>query len=199
MHIIAHNHLKADALPIRQQGRHAAAEITRSAAQEQEMTIPTITLNNGVQIPTLGFGVFQMPPDETAVAVAEALKVGYRHIDTAAAYGNEVGVGQAVKQSGIGRGDLFIETKIWISDYGYDEALHGFDKSIKKLGMGYVDLLILHQALPGEFDRTIGAYKALEKLLADGKVRAIGISNFMPKHLDDLLAATSILPAVNQV
>lgn len=163
------------------------------------MTVPTITLNNGAQMPAIGFGVFQTPQDETMAAVAEALKVGYRHIDTAAAYANEHGVGEAIKRSDLGRDDVFIETKIWISDYGYDETLHGFDKSAGKLGVEQLDLLILHQALPSAFDRTLAAYRALEKLLADGKVRAIGVSNFMPEHLDRLLGEAKIVPAVNQI
>ena len=161
--------------------------------------IPTITLNNGVQMPALGFGVFQTPPDETTAAVQEALRVGYRHIDTAAAYGNERGVGEAIRRSGIDRKDIFVETKIWISDYGYDQTLHGFEKSVRKLGFDQIDLLLLHQPLSAEFDLTIGAYQALEKLLADGRVRAIGISNFMPNHLEQLLEKTKVVPAVNQV
>lgn len=128
------------------------------------MTIPTLELNNGISIPSIGFGVFQTPPAETTIAVGEALKVGYRHIDTAAAYGNERGVGDAIKQSGISRDEVFIETKIWISDYGYDETLHGFQKSARKLGVEQIDLLILHQALPSAFDRTLEAYRALETL-----------------------------------
>ncbi len=163
------------------------------------MAIPTITLNNGVSLPSLGFGVFQTPPDETAAAVGEALRVGYRHIDTAAAYGNERAVGDAVRASGLPRGEVFIETKIWINDYGYDETLHGFDKSAGKLGLDTLDLLILHQALPSAFERTLGAYRALEKLLADGRVRAIGVSNFMPPHLEALLAEVEVTPAVNQI
>ncbi|ANB04273.1 oxidoreductase [Streptomyces ambofaciens] len=159
----------------------------------------TLTLNNGVQMPALGLGVFQTPPDETRAAVAAALDLGYRHIDTAAAYGNEREVGQALRDSGVPRDDLFVETKIWISDYGYDETLHGFDKSADKLGLDRIDLLILHQALPSDFDRTLAAYRALEKLLADGKVRAIGVSNFMVDHLTSLLEATSVVPAVNQL
>lgn len=161
--------------------------------------IPIITLNNGVQMPALGFGVFQTPPDETTAAVEEALRVGYRHIDTAAAYGNERGVGEAIRRSGLGRDEIFLETKLWISDYGYDQALHGFEKSIRKLGVDHVDLLLLHQPLPSEFDLTIGAYQALERLLEDGRVRAIGISNFMPGHLARLLGMTKVVPAVNQV
>ncbi|MFC9061861.1 aldo/keto reductase [Streptomyces sp. NPDC057074] len=159
----------------------------------------TLTLNNGVQMPTLGLGVFQTPPEETKAAVHDALDLGYRHIDTAAAYGNEREVGQALRDSGVPRDDVFVETKIWISDYGYEQTLHGFDKSAAKLGLDRIDLLILHQALPSDFDRTVAAYRALEKLLADGKVRAIGVSNFMVDHLRTLLDATTVVPAVNQL
>ncbi|WP_375482030.1 aldo/keto reductase [uncultured Jatrophihabitans sp.] len=162
-------------------------------------TVPDLTVNNGVQLPTIGLGVFQTPPDETRDAVAAALDTGYRHVDTAAAYGNERGVGDAIKASTLDRGEVFLETKIWISDYGYDQTLHAFDKSAGKLGVDQIDLLILHQALPGEFDKTLAAYKALEQLLADGKVRAIGVSNFMVEHLTRLLDETSVVPAVNQI
>lgn len=158
-----------------------------------------LTLNNGIPMPALGFGVFQTPPDETIQAVQTALEVGYRHIDTAAAYGNEREVGEAVRRSGIAREDVFIETKVWISDFGYDQTLHAFDKSAGKLGIDTLDLFILHQALPSRFDRTIGAYRALETLLADGRVRAIGVSNFMPDHLTALLGQTGVVPAVNQI
>ena len=158
-----------------------------------------VTLNNGVQMPALGLGVFQTPPDVTAQAVATALATGYRLIDTAAAYGNEREVGQAIDHSGLAREEVFIETKIWISDYGYDQTLHGFDKSAGKLGVDRIDLLILHQALPTRFDLTREAYRALETLLADGRVRAIGVSNFMPGHLDTLLEQATVVPAVNQV
>ncbi|MFC7597652.1 aldo/keto reductase [Terrabacter sp. GCM10028922] len=156
-------------------------------------------LNNGVEMPALGFGVFQTPPEQTIDAVASALETGYRHIDTAAAYGNEHEVGEAIHGSGLARDEIFVETKVWITDYGYDETLHAFDKSAGKLGVEQIDLLILHQALPGEFDLTIAAYKALEKLYADDRVRAIGVSNFMPRHLGRLLSETEIVPAVNQV
>jgi diketogulonate reductase-like aldo/keto reductase len=162
-------------------------------------TSPRLTLNNGVEIPAVGFGVFQTPPEETRSAVEAALATGYRHIDTAAAYGNERQVGEAVAKSGVDRSDVFLETKIWISDYGYDQTLHGFDKSARKLGVDQVDLLILHQALPSEFDKTLGAYRALETLLADGKVRAIGVSNFMVDHLTALLEKATVVPAVNQI
>jgi diketogulonate reductase-like aldo/keto reductase len=143
----------------------------------------TITLNNGVKMPALGLGVFQTPPDETRDAVQAGLGSGYGHIDTAAAYGNERQVGEAVHGSDLNRSEVFLETKIWISDYGYDETLHGFEKSARKLGVDQIDLLILHQPLPSAFDRTLEAYRALETLLADGKVRAIGVSNFMVAHL----------------
>lgn len=158
-----------------------------------------MTLNNGVVMPALGFGVFQTPPEQTVASVVEALQVGYRLIDTAASYFNEREVGEGIRQSGLDRSEVFIETKLWISDYGYDQALHAFDKSAGKLGVEQIDLLLLHQPLPTDFDQTIGAYRALEKLLADGKVRAIGVSNFMPDVLTNLLAQTSVVPAVNQV
>jgi diketogulonate reductase-like aldo/keto reductase len=158
-----------------------------------------IALNNGVEMPALGFGVFQTPPDETRAAVRAALDSGYRLIDTAAAYGNERQVGEAVHDSGVDRADVFLETKIWINDYGYDETLRGFDKSAGKLGVDQIDLLILHQALPSAFDRTLEAYRALETLLADGKVRAIGVSNFMVDHLTTLLDRAEVVPAVNQI
>jgi diketogulonate reductase-like aldo/keto reductase len=160
---------------------------------------PNVTLNNGVQIPALGLGVFQTPPDETTAAVQEALRLGYRHIDTAAAYGNEREVGEAIRHSGIARDEIFLETKIWISDYGYDETLQGFEKSARKLGVEQIDLLLLHQPLPSAFERTMDAYRALEKLLANDLVRAIGISNFMPEHLERLLNVANVVPAVNQI
>jgi diketogulonate reductase-like aldo/keto reductase len=162
-------------------------------------TVPSLTLNNDVELPALGLGVFQTPPDETRAAVRAALDAGYRHIDTAAAYGNEREVGEAVRASGVDRSDVFLDTKIWISDYGYDETLHGFQKSAGKLDVDQIDLLILHQALPGAFDRTLEAYRALETLLADGKVRAIGVSNFMVDHLTALLDHVGVVPAVNQI
>jgi diketogulonate reductase-like aldo/keto reductase len=158
-----------------------------------------LRLNNGVELPPIGLGVFQTPPDETRAAVEAALSTGYRHIDTAAAYGNERQVGEAVNSSDIDRADVFLETKIWISDYGYDQTLHGFAKSAAKLGVDQIDLLILHQALPSEFDKTREAYRALETLLADGKVRAIGVSNFMVDHLTALLDKATVVPAVNQI
>lgn len=163
------------------------------------MTNKTMLLNNGIWMPAMGFGVYQVPNDETIVAVTDALKSGYRLIDTAAAYGNELGVGEAIRRSDVPRDELFVETKIWISDYGYDKALHGYEKSAAKLGVGTIDLLLLHQPLTTSFDLTVGAYRALEKLLADGLVNAIGVSNFMPAALDKLLGETDVVPAVNQI
>jgi diketogulonate reductase-like aldo/keto reductase len=160
---------------------------------------PTITLDGGVELPALGLGVFQTPPAETVAAVEAALGTGYRLIDTAAAYGNEREVGEGIRRAGISRDEIFIETKVWISDYGYDATLHAFEKSIAKLGVEHLDLLILHQPLPSEFDRTVEAYRGLETLLADGKVRAIGVSNFMPDHMDRLLSGATVVPAVNQI
>jgi diketogulonate reductase-like aldo/keto reductase len=162
-------------------------------------TSPLLTLNNGVHMPALGLGVFQSPPKETATAVESAIRQGYRLVDTAAAYFNEAQVGEGLRRSGIARDEVFVETKVWITDYGYDATLHAFDKSAGKLGVDHIDLLLLHQPLSSRFELTLDAYRALEKLVADGKVRAIGVSNFMPEHLRRLLADTSIVPAVNQI
>ena len=166
------------------------------------MTQPTIlhfTLNNGVQIPAIGLGVFQTPPADTVDAVLAALATGYRHIDTAAAYGNEREVGEGIRRSSIARDEVFIETKLWVTDYGYDAALHAFDKAAAKLGVEVIDLLLLHQPRVEDFELTIAAYKALEKLLADGRVRAIGISNFTPAILARFLPRVEVVPAVNQI
>lgn len=159
----------------------------------------TITLNNGVTMPALGFGVFQSAPAVTADAVRTALELGYRHVDTAAAYGNEREVGEGIRASGVPRDDVVIETKIWVSDYGYDETLHAVDKATGKLGFDVIDVLILHQPAPDRFERTVAAYRALERVLAEGRVRAIGVSNFMRHHLDALAAESSVVPALNQI
>lgn len=159
----------------------------------------TYTLNNGVTLPALGLGVFQSAPEETAAAVETALELGYRHLDTAAAYGNERQVGEGLRNSGVPREDVVVETKVWATDYGYDETLHAFEKASRKLGLEQIDILILHQQAANLFDRTIAAYKALETLLADGKVRAIGVSNFDIPALTRLLDETSVVPALNQV
>ena len=160
---------------------------------------PTLTLNGGVELPALGFGVFQTPSDVTQAAVEEALRVGYRLIDTAASYGNEREVGAAIAASGVDRSSLFIQTKVWVSDYGFDRALHAFDVSTRKLGVDTVDLYLLHQPLPQHFQSTVAAYRALERLHAEARVRAIGVSNFSVAHLERFLPQVSIVPAVNQV
>ncbi len=159
----------------------------------------TVTLNNGLEIPAIGFGVFQSAPEETVDAVRTALGTGYRHIDTAAAYGNEREVGEGIRASGVDRDDIVVETKIWVSDYGFDETLHAFDKATGKLGFDTIDVLILHQPAPDRFEQTVQAYQALERLYADGRVRAIGVSNFMPHHLRSLLEQSDVIPALNQV
>ena len=162
-------------------------------------TAPALTLNNGVQLPAIGFGVFQSAPADTVEAVRFALATGYRHIDTAAAYGNEREVGEGIRASGVDRSEIVVETKVWVSDYGYDQTLHAFEKATGKLGFGTIDVLILHQPAPDRFEKTVAAYRALEQLLADGRVRAIGVSNFMPHHLERLLEATDVVPALNQI
>lgn len=161
-------------------------------------TVPTITLNNGVRMPQLGFGVFQVPDDETTAAVTTALEVGYRSIDTAAVYGNEAGVGQAIARSGLDRDELFVTTKVWNSDQGYDETLRAFDASAARLGLEQLDLYLIHWPTPDR-GRYLDTWRALERLLADGRTRAIGVSNFEPEHLERLVEASGIVPAVNQV
>lgn len=160
--------------------------------------IPTVTLNNGVEIPQLGFGVFQVPDAETTAAVTAALEAGYRSIDTAAIYGNESGVGRALAGSGIAREDLFITTKLWNSDQGYDATLKAFDASLGKLGLDYVDLYLIHWPTPAR-DLYRETWKAIERLAADGRVRAAGVSNFQPAHLKRLLDGADLVPAVNQI
>ncbi|HEY0815121.1 MAG TPA: aldo/keto reductase [Pseudonocardia sp.] len=160
--------------------------------------VPTIELNNGVAIPQLGFGVFLVPPGETEVAVATALQTGYRHLDTARLYENEAEVGAAVATSGIPRGELFVTTKVWNGDQGYDATLAAFDKSLERLGFDYVDLYLIHWPLPKR-DRYVDTWRALEKIAAEGRARAIGVSNFQIAHLQRLLDETGTVPAVNQV
>jgi diketogulonate reductase-like aldo/keto reductase len=160
---------------------------------------PALTLNNGVTIPALGLGVFQSPPEETVTAVETALRDGYRLIDTAAAYGNERDVGEGIRRSGVDRDEVFVATKLWISDYAYDAALVGFDASLRRLGVDHVDLYLLHQPVPTDFEATIGAYKAAEAVLAAGRARAIGVSNFSAEHLRRLIDRADVVPAVNQV
>ncbi|GAA4489982.1 aldo/keto reductase [Rhodococcus olei] len=161
-------------------------------------SVPNVTLNNGVTMPQLGFGVFQVPDDETAAAVANALEAGYRSIDTAAVYGNERGVGRAVAASGIPREELFVTTKLWNEDQGRDRTLAAFDASLDKLGLDHVDLYLVHWPAPAR-NLFVETYRTLETILADGRARAIGVSNFQIPHLTQLLERTGITPAVNQV
>ncbi|MEW2548465.1 aldo/keto reductase [Streptomyces sp. NPDC047002] len=149
-------------------------------------------------MPQLGFGVFQVPDDETDAAVTAALRAGYRSIDTAAVYGNERGVGRAVAASGIAREDLFVTTKLWNADQGHDAALAAYDASLEKLGLDYADLYLIHWPAPAK-DAYQDTWRAFEKLLADGRVRAIGVSNFQPAHLDRLISGSGTVPAVNQI
>ena len=155
----------------------------------------TITLNNGVAMPQIGYGVYQVSPAECERCVSDALSVGYRMIDTAQAYHNEEGVGAAVKKSGIARDELFLVSKVWISNYGFDKAKASIDESLRKLGTDYIDLMLLHQPFCDRY----GAYRALEAAYKEGKVRAIGVSNFYPDHFIDLASNVEIVPAVNQV
>ena len=160
--------------------------------------VPPIILNNGAEMPQLGFGVWQVPDDEAEQAVATALETGYRSVDTAAIYGNEEGTGKALNSSGLAREDLFVTTQLWNSEQGYDSTLRAFDTSLKKLDLDYVDLYLIHWPLPAR-DTYVDTYKALEKLLADGRAKSIGVSNFLPEHLERLIDATSVIPAVNQI
>ncbi|MFY9809695.1 MAG: aldo/keto reductase [Pseudonocardiaceae bacterium] len=158
----------------------------------------TITLNNNVLIPQLGFGVFQVPLEDTERVVSTALETGYRSIDTAAAYQNEEGVGRALASCGLPRDEIFVTTKLWNSDHGYDQALRAFDASTQRLGLDSVDLYLIHWPVPVA-DRYVETWKALEKLAADGRVRAIGVSNFTVENLRRLIAETGTVPAVNQI
>lgn len=160
--------------------------------------VPSVTLNNGVRMPQLGFGVWQVPDDEAAAAVGTALEAGYRSIDTAAIYGNEEGTGRAVAASGIAREDLFVTTKVWNSEHGLDSTLKAFDASLDKLGLDYVDLYLIHWPVPSN-DAYVDTYRALEKIHAEGRAKAIGVSNFLPEHLERLIGETSVVPAVNQI
>lgn len=160
--------------------------------------VPNVTLNDGNTIPQIGFGVFQVPEEETYNAVTAALQAGYRSIDTAKAYGNEEGVGKAIADSGIAREELFVTTKLWNDDHGHDEALKAFDTSLSKLGLDYLDLYLIHWPVPAQ-DRYVDTYKAFEQLRSEGRVRSIGVSNFTEAHLQRLLEETSVVPVLNQV
>ncbi|MEU3423497.1 aldo/keto reductase [Streptomyces murinus] len=161
-------------------------------------SVPAVTLGNGVEIPQLGFGVFQVPDDETTAAVTTALETGYRSIDTAAIYGNEKGVGRALAASGLPRKDLFVTTKVWNADQGYDATLRAFDASLAALGLDHVDLYLIHWPAPAR-DLYRDSWRALERLAGEGRVRAAGVSNFQPGHLRRLLEDAALTPAVNQI
>ena len=160
--------------------------------------VPNVRLNNGVEIPQFGFGVFQVPEDETVQTVRAALDAGYRHIDTAQMYGNEEGVGQALQESGLSRDDVFVTTKLNNDGHGYDAALKRLDGSLAKLGTDHVDLYLIHWPRPHD-DRYVDTWRGFEKAAAEGKARSIGVSNFTVAHLDRLAAETGTVPAVNQV
>ncbi|HEU5483760.1 MAG TPA: aldo/keto reductase [Microlunatus sp.] len=160
--------------------------------------VPDITFNNGVTIPQLGFGVFQIPPEETKEATALALQVGYRHIDTAEMYGNEAGVGEAIRESGIDRSEIFVTSKLNNGAHAYDDALAAFEQTVKSLDIGYVDLFLVHWPLATVSDY-VETWKAMEEIYRGGQVRAIGVSNFQTHHLNRLAAECTIVPAANQI
>jgi 2,5-diketo-D-gluconate reductase A len=157
--------------------------------------VPTVTLNNGVEMPILGFGVFQIPADQTEQAVADALAAGYRHLDTAASYGNEEAVGRAIATSGIAREELFVTTKLWVQDTGEENTKKAFDASLQRLGLDYLDLYLIHQPY-GDY---YGSWRAMRALNEHGMVKAIGVANFYPDRLVDLSDRTGFTPAVNQI
>jgi 2,5-diketo-D-gluconate reductase A len=160
--------------------------------------VPVVTLRDGVEMPQLGFGVFQIPAGQTQEMVEEALGVGYRHVDTAAAYGNEAEVGAALAATGVRREDVFVTTKLWNSDQGYDSALRGFDASLERLGSGHVDLYLIHWPQPGK-DRFLDTWRAFERIKEEGGTRSIGVSNFRVEELERLEADAGQLPTVNQI
>ncbi len=160
--------------------------------------VPVVRLNNGVDIPQLGFGVWQVPDDEVGEAIAVALEAGYRSIDTAAIYGNEAGVGRAIAAAAVPRDELFVTTKVWNSDQGYESTLLAFDESLGRLGLDYVDLYLIHWPVPSR-DAYVDTWRALEKIAADGWARAIGVSNFQAPHLERLISECSVVPAINQI
>lgn len=162
------------------------------------MTVPTVKLNDGNHIPQLGYGVWQVGNDEAVAAVSEALKAGYRHIDTAAIYGNEEGVGKAINSSGIERGDIFLTTKLWNSEQGYESTLKAFDTSLKKLGTDYVDLYLIHWPMPSK-DLFMETWRAFLKLKEEGRAKSIGVSNFRTADLERIIKESGVTPVLNQI
>jgi diketogulonate reductase-like aldo/keto reductase len=160
---------------------------------------PVFKLNNGIEMPGFGLGVFRSEPEETVAAVRSAVTNGYRLIDTAAAYMNEQQVGEGIRASGVPREEIFVTTKVWMTDFGYDQTLHAFDRSLRRLGFDYLDLYLTHWPVPSAFDETVASYKAAMKLLAEGRVKAIGVCNFSSAHLRTLIEQTEHIPAVNQI
>jgi 2,5-diketo-D-gluconate reductase A len=160
--------------------------------------VPQLEFNDGHSIPQLGFGVFQVPPEDTAEVVQHALKTGYRHIDTAAAYKNEAGVGEAIRDSGLDRKEVFVTTKLFNSDQGHDEALRAFDKSLDRLGLEYVDLYLIHWPAPDR-GKYVETWQAFAQFHREGRARSIGVSNFLPEHLEKIIDATGVVPALNQI
>jgi 2,5-diketo-D-gluconate reductase A len=163
-----------------------------------ELTIPAVTLHDGIEIPQLGFGVFQVPPDETQEVVEQALEAGYRHVDTAAAYGNEPGVGAALAAAGLPREDVFVTTKLWNSQQGYDSTLAAFETSLERLGLDQVDLYLIHWPVPSQ-DRFVETWRAFERIYEEGRARTIGVSNFRIEDLERLEVETGTRPTVNQI
>ena len=168
------------------------------SANTETKTVPYLEFHDGHRIPQLGFGVFQVPAEETNEIVLHALRTGYRAIDTAAAYGNEAGVGEAVSESGLAREEVFITTKLWNNDHGRDAARRAFGRSLDQLGLDYVDLYLIHWPVPSK-NRYVETWEALTELRSDGGVRSIGVSNFLPEHLERIIDATGVVPVLNQI
>lgn len=162
------------------------------------MTVPAVKLNDGNHIPQLGYGVWQVGNDEAVSAVSEALKIGYRHIDTAAIYGNEEGTGKAINESGIARGDIYLTTKLWNKEQGYESTLKAFDESLKKLGTDYVDLYLIHWPLPSK-DLFMDTWRAFIKIKEEGRAKSIGVSNFQTADLERILKESDVVPVINQI
>jgi 2,5-diketo-D-gluconate reductase A len=163
-----------------------------------DITVPSVVLSDGARIPQLGLGVYKVADDEARTVVATALELGYRHVDTASFYGNEVGVGQALRASDVPRDDVFVTTKVWNTEQGYDETLRAFDASLDRLGTDHVELYLIHWPAPTQ-DRYVDTWRALERIAEEGRARSIGVSNFQVHHLERLLGETSVVPVIDQV